>query len=128
VVPEPPSDPDARDGASLTSAAEESREATKSFGVGAAGFSVAALSTPERFEPGATPASFALDFTPASFMLGLAAGTFALGLTTGSFGLGLPSDFVALSPALALALAPALAPAPALALALLAGLRDDARD
>lgn len=107
-MPEPPSDPDARDGASLTSAAEESREATKSFGVGAAGFSVAALSTPERFEPGATPASF------------------ALGLTTGSFGLGLPSDFVALSPALALALAPALAPA--LALALLAGLRDDARD
>jgi hypothetical protein len=73
------------------------------------GFSVAAASTPERFEPEFTPASFELDFTPATFALVGAPGSFALGLGAPSFELGLSSDVVA----------PALAPA--------AGLRDDAR-
>jgi len=116
-VSETPSDADARDGAPLTTVAEESREARTSFGVGAAGLSVAAASAPERLEPGFTRASLELDFTPASFMLAGAPGSFALGLAAFSFELGLSSDVVVLAfaPALALAFPPG------------AGLRDDAR-
>jgi len=120
-VSEKPSDADARDGASLAAAAEESREAKRSFGVGAAGFSVETASALERFEPASepkfAPASFELDVTPASFVLAGAPDSFAIGRAALPFALGLSPDVVALALAFALALA----------LALAAGLRDDAR-